>query len=87
MPSSRRRWCAGRSTFPSSQPLRRSPSETINNTFGRVMATSILPRPRMVDDRMSDHQNPLAGGSEALGFREIAPRVWVRDVLPGQARG
>ena len=34
-----------------------------------------------------DHENPLAGGSEALGFREVAERVWVRDILPGQGNG
>ena len=34
-----------------------------------------------------EHENPLAGGSDALEFREVADRVWVRDLLPGQANG
>ncbi len=34
-----------------------------------------------------EHENPLAGGSGSLEFREVADRVWVRDLLPGQANG
>jgi alkyl sulfatase BDS1-like metallo-beta-lactamase superfamily hydrolase len=34
-----------------------------------------------------DHENPLAGGTEALEFREVADRVWARDLLPGQGNG
>lgn len=34
-----------------------------------------------------DHTNPLAGGADPLEFREVADRVWVRDVLPGQGNG
>jgi alkyl sulfatase BDS1-like metallo-beta-lactamase superfamily hydrolase len=34
-----------------------------------------------------DHENPLAGGAAPLAFREIAERIWVRDVLPGMGNG
>jgi alkyl sulfatase BDS1-like metallo-beta-lactamase superfamily hydrolase len=34
-----------------------------------------------------DHENPLAGGTQALEFREVADRVWARDLLPGQGNG
>jgi len=34
-----------------------------------------------------DRDNPLAGGAEALEFREVADRVWARDLLPGQGNG
>ena len=34
-----------------------------------------------------EHDNPLAGGADALEFREIVTGVWARDLLPGQGNG
>jgi alkyl sulfatase BDS1-like metallo-beta-lactamase superfamily hydrolase len=34
-----------------------------------------------------DLENPLAGGGDALEFREVADGIWARDLLPGQGNG